>query len=379
VYAKGCRPLICCSSSTSQHDTRWHAEKQFVELFTLQSTSWENDSSTEKTILNQRLSERRLAVARGIIANRATVTDPKALGFTRAQAARRIGAEDDRVAEITGKVAGPDPAVSIRATLTRAAQPTPTPPTPTPPTPTTPTPTPPTPTTPTPAPSGGGTPALVSFRLKFVHQEERKTLTLEYDRKKAVKRTYAPQGFVGLLLDELPDKAKHFVEIDLDDPFFRVLGIDIATPVDFAKIGLFSTDVMIDYGDVADPQNHRHREFRLTATDPGPKRFETFLNASREISFRAGFQHHFDADSGWIGEKLSYEIAPKETTDRTLNVDPGNDLGFLELQIFPNRIDAGIVEAIDATLSYDDGATFRRQDTFRVLPSSQPCKGLNLS
>ena len=174
------------------------------------------------------------------------------------------------------------------------------------------------------------------------------------------------------MLDELPDKSKHFVEIDLDDPFFRVLGIDIATPVDFTKIGLFSTDVMIDYGDAADPQNHRHAEFRLTPADPGPKRFETFLNANREISFQAGFQHHFDADSGWIGEKLTYEIPPRELTDRTLIVDPAEDLGFLELQMFPNRIDAGIIDAIDVTLSYDDGATFQRTDTFRVLPGSAP-------
>ena len=49
-----------------------------------------------------------------------------------------------------------------------------------------------------------------------------------------------------------------------------------------------------------------------------------------------------------------------------------NDLGFLELQIFPNRIDAGIIEAIDVALSYDDGATFQRADTFRVLPTSAP-------
>jgi hypothetical protein len=337
--------------------------------------SWENKSTDEATIFNQRLSERRHAIAKGIIANRAKINDDsKALGFTRAQAAKRIGAEDDRVSEITGKVPGQDPAVNIKGTLTRAAAPPPPPPptpTPTPPPKETPKPTP----TPTPAPTasgGGGTPALVSFKMKFVHQEEKKTLTVEYDRKKAVKRVHAPQGFIGLLLDELPDKAKHFVEIDLDDPFFRVLAVDIATPADFARIGLFSTDVAIDYGNPADPQNHRHEEFRLTAADRGPKRFETFLNAAREIGFRAGFQHHFAADSGWIGERLTYEIEPRETTDRTLNVDPGNDLGFLELQIFPNRIDAGIIEAIDVRMSYDDGATFQRADTFRVLPTSAP-------
>ena len=124
----------------------------------------------------------------------------------------------------------------------------------------------------------------------------------------------------------------------------------------------------IDYGDPADPQNFRHGEFQLTAADPGPKRFETFLNARRDIGFRVGCQYHFDANSGWIGEKLSYEIPPRDSLDRTLNVDPVDALGFLELEVFPNRIDAGIVEAIDVELSYDDGASFRRNDVFRVLP-----------
>jgi hypothetical protein len=174
------------------------------------------------------------------------------------------------------------------------------------------------------------------------------------------------------MLDALPDKSKHFIEIDLDDPFFRLLTVDIATPVDFAKVGLFSSEVAIDYGNPADPQNHRHAEFRLTAEDRGPKQFQTFLNASRDITFRPGFQHHFLADSGWIGEKLTYEIPPRESTDRTLTVDPANDLGFLEVQVFPNRIDAGIIEAVDVRLSYDDGATFQRADTFRVLPTSAP-------
>ena len=217
-----------------------------------------------------------------------------------------------------------------------------------------------------------GSTALVSFRLKFIRQEERKTLKLVYDRKQAVKRTYAPQGFVGLMLNEVPDKSKHFVEVDLDDPFFRQLSVDIASPVDFNEIGLFSSDVSIDYGDPADPQNHRHAEFRLTAGDPSRKRFDTFLNARRDISYQVGLQHHFVAESGWVGERLSYEIPARSTTDRTLKVDPQDDIGFMAVQIFPNRIDAGIVDAIDVSLAYDDEATFRRNDTVRVRPDAAP-------
>ncbi|MDI5906423.1 hypothetical protein QDK90_15540, partial [Streptomyces sp. 12257] len=115
-------------------------------------------------------------------------------------------------------VIAPLPAVSIRATLARAKAPaaaTPTPgPTPAP----QPQPAQPAAGTPAAGTAGGGMPALVSFRLRFIEQEERKTVKLVYDRKKAVTRTYAPQGFVGLMLDQLSDKQALFTEVDLDDP-----------------------------------------------------------------------------------------------------------------------------------------------------------------
>ncbi|HVG65920.1 MAG TPA: hypothetical protein VND02_07610 [Actinomycetota bacterium] len=150
-----------------------------------------------------------------------------------------------------------------------------------------------------------------------------------------------------------------------------MLDVDVATPMDFERIGLFASDVAINYGNPADPQNHRHTEFHLTVADPGPKRFSTFLNAAHDIDFQTSVQHHFDANSGWIGEKLSYEIASRPQTDRTLKVDSAYDLGFLELAIFPNRIDAGIVEAIDVDLSYSYGAGFQRSDVFWVLPGGE--------
>ena len=109
-------------------------------------------------------------------------------GFSRAQAAGRIGDQDDRVAEITGKVAGAriPPCQSARRSRARpsaahpaadAARPTPTP-----------TPTPdahPDPNSQLPRRRrylhprrrllrAAALPALVSFKLKFVHQEERK-------------------------------------------------------------------------------------------------------------------------------------------------------------------------------------------------------------
>ncbi|RIE00601.1 hypothetical protein [Cohnella faecalis] len=71
---------------------------------------------------------------------------------------------------------------------------------------------------------------LVSFKLRIVHQEERKHIKLVYDRSEATQRTYAPQSFIGLLVADL-EKGKHFVEVDLDDPFFRVFTVSAERPL----------------------------------------------------------------------------------------------------------------------------------------------------
>src|SRR5262249_2757671 len=101
-----------------------------------------------------------------------------------------------------------------------------------------------------------------------------KTITIEYNRAEAVQRTYAPQAFIGLLLDELADKRSHLVQVDLDDAFFRVFGVTVDAPIDFEKIGLTSAQIALDYGypaDTAPPQpprprrhpNHQPRRFQL--------------------------------------------------------------------------------------------------------------------
>ena len=218
--------------------------------------------------------------------------------------------------------------------------------------------------------AGGGMPALVSFRLRLIEQQERKTADVVYERRKAVTRTYAPQGFIGLMLDQQPDKQALFTEVDLDDPFFRTLGVDIATAADFGRIGLFSTDVAIEYGDPAAGDGHKRTDFQLTPQSPGPKHFETFLNEAHDLGFTVGLQHHFDSASGWKGEKLTYDLPPRPSLDRTLHVDPGDDLGFLELKIFPHRIDVGIVDAIDVELAYDDGGSFQQLDLLRIEPGA---------
>ncbi len=318
-----------------------------------------------------KLSQRRIDVARACIQGRATVTSATWHGHSRARDAspQRLDNPDDRVVEVRWVGGSPTPtptptpqATVLTGTIIRSS-PTPTP---------TPTPTPgPTPSPTPPVPSS--MPALVSFKLKFIRKEERKTLTLRYNRTEAVTRTYAPQGFIGLMLEDIDDMSKHFVEVDLDDPFFRTFEVTVDAPVDYARVGLNSINVAIDYGDPNNPVSMKHEDLIFDAASPTRATFATFVSPDLESAYSVSRQFHFDAvqGSGWRGERLSYELPAVDTVDRTLVVTPHEHLGFLEVQVIANRIDDEMVDRIEVALAFDDPSGWQARDTFIVRPGDE--------
>jgi hypothetical protein len=197
---------------------------------------------------------------------------------------------------------------------------------------------------------------VISFKFRGIRQEERKTITLEYNRSEAMQRSYAPQGFVGLLAADLDLRGGgHFVDVDLDDPFFREFEVTASAPIDFARIGLNAAEVALSYGRASDPGGPKVRDFRFSTADKADKSWKVFTNAAGDARYRESTQYHFDALSGWDGARTSYEVGPTETADRSLLLNPFEHLGFIEAQVVANRIDWGIVDRVDVALRYDDG------------------------
>lgn len=322
------------------------------------------------------LSRRRIDVARACMQGRGTFGRSIAKGHADAQAQSRLDNPEDRFVLCTWAGTGtappppPSPAtpeVRLTGTIQRPA------PVVTPGTPGTPGTTPgTTPTTPAvpavPVPSS--MPALVSFKLKFVRKEERKTVTLRYNRTEAVQRTYAPQGFIGLMLGEIDDLSKHFVEVDLDDPFFREFEVVVDAPVDYDRIGLNSVQVALDYGSAANPATLKHADLIFDRTTAARASFKAFLAPDLDLSYRATTQFHFDAEqgSGWMGERLSYDIPEADLLDRTLMVTPHAHLGFIEVQVLPNRIDAAMVDRIEVALRFEDATGWVAEKQLTVRP-----------
>ena len=325
------------------------------------------EGKPEKRQYNQSLSERRLKVAEEIVDGLASISSSIPHGQDRAEAANRVRDENDRISEIKGKTVAGSPSVTVKANISRPnlpEQPS-TPPEKPPEKP------PVKPAEPSPPSVPEGKPAI-ALKIKFIRQEEQKTITLEYHSSEAVQRTYAPQGFFGLLLADLEDKEKYFVDVDLDAPFFRVFTVNIDAPIDFQKIGLNSVHVAIDYGNPSDMTSYKHGDFIFDAADHGEKKFEVFMNPEHDTFYTYQVQYNFDPGSGWEGKNYSYELPPKRTEDRTLNLNPFEDIGFLDVRVFPNRIDKGIVDSTDVHLLYQDRSGWTQERIINVIPGSEP-------
>ena len=191
--------------------------------------------------------------------------------------------------------------------------------------------------------------------MRLVEEQELKTVTFDYSEQEATKRTYAPQGFFGILGAELD--SSHFVDVDLNDPFFQTLAVDVLPPPEPADIGLLDATVGIDYGDQSDPAHYKHADLLFDQTSTGRQQFQAFVNPSYDLSYSYALDFHFDPGSGWQAKDLAYHFPAQRTEDRTLRVDPRYNLGFLDVRVVAGRIDKALVTRTDVSLHYegDDG------------------------
>jgi hypothetical protein len=209
-----------------------------------------------------------------------------------------------------------------------------------------------------------------ALKLKFVHQDELKTVSFEYNRMDAVQRTYAPQGYFALLLGGL-DKSKHFLEVDGTDDFFRKFSVAILPPHDFAAIGLETVHVAIDYGNPAAP-DAKHGEFVFDATHTAATSWDIFEGQIHTTEYSYTADYTFDPASGWAGAQNRVQLASVTTENRQLTLDPYATLGFIDVAITPGRIDPGVVDRVEIVVQYAGTDGWQTSDTFTVRPDSKP-------
>lgn len=215
--------------------------------------------------------------------------------------------------------------------------------------------------------SSSASPFGIALKLKYVQQDEQKTVTYEYNRMDAVQRSYAPQGYFGLLLNKV-DKAKHFLEVDGTDPFFKDFAVTVAPPRDFASIGLQSAHVAIDYGDPALPAGVKHGEFIFDGSNPTPQVWDVYQGLIHSTEYRYMVDYTFDPESGWVGEHSRYQLDTVTTENRQLTLDPRDTLGFLNVNVVPGHINADLVDRIDVSLQYQSKSGWQNSALLTLRP-----------
>ncbi len=219
------------------------------------------------------------------------------------------------------------------------------------------------------AASAAASPFGVALRLKYVQQDELKTVEIEFNEMSAVQRVYSPQGFFGLMLQGI-DQSKHFLKVDGTDPFFNQFSVTIDPPRDFTGIGLVSAHVALDYGDPATTSNPKHGEFVFDASHQTQQVWDVFQGLISSTSYAYTSDYAFDPESGWIGEQLEYTLPSVTTENRLLTLDPYDFLGFLALSLTPGRIDPNVVDRVEVALQYTAKSGWQTAQTIVVRPGS---------
>ena len=220
--------------------------------------------------------------------------------------------------------------------------------------------------------SSAASPFGIALRLKYVQQDELKTVEIEFNQMSAVQRTYAPQGYFGLMLQGI-DQSKHFLKVDGTDPFFNKMAVTINPPRDFSGIGLSSAHVALDYG--AGSANPKHGEYVFDATHQTQQVWDVYEGLIQQTSFTFTADYSFDPESGWLGEQLEYTLPAVTTENRLLTLDPYDFLGFLALSIAPGRINANVVDRIEVALQYTAKADGRARRRSSCIPDRHRKRG----
>jgi hypothetical protein len=218
--------------------------------------------------------------------------------------------------------------------------------------------------------ASAASPFGVSLQLKFVHQDEQKVVTYEYNRMDAVQRTYAPQGYFGLLLKDI-DQSKHFLKVDGTDPFFSKFSVVLTPTHDFASIGLQVVHVALDYGDRG-TAGAKHGEYVFDATSAGQVTWDVFEGQVHRTDFSYTATYTFDPDLGWEGATNTYTLPATTTENRQLTLDPHDVIGFMIISIAPGRIDATTVDRVEVALTYADNKGWNTSGQFVVRAGQAP-------
>jgi hypothetical protein len=143
--------------------------------------------------------------------------------------------------------------------------------------------------------------------------------------------------------DGKPLKWSDFAKtVDLDDPFFQTLEVNVRANADFAALPLYSIDVHLDY---ESGNTRRIQDFSFTGANDVEK-FQTFVESGV-------WKYKYNYEVNYKGETKTFKSPDIETDDKALTINVGQT-GILTVTIQPGDINWEEVSAAQVTMQYED-------------------------
>ncbi|HEX2927490.1 MAG TPA: hypothetical protein VHP38_14740 [Ruminiclostridium sp.] len=142
---------------------------------------------------------------------------------------------------------------------------------------------------------------IVSFALKHVHQEELGEINMDFHSEEAETRICAPQGFLGLFVQNMKE-SDYISEIDLKDPFFETLDVTVRPPEEMDKISLSAASVTLKYKNVS------QKTFSFDKNSAAPAHYIQNLDKNLSKSYTYDLNFTFRPDDTWDGESMEYDF-----------------------------------------------------------------------
>jgi hypothetical protein len=208
----------------------------------------------------------------------------------------------------------------------------------------------------------GKTQVEIGFQLQYKEETQLKEADFDYSVTSPETRTHAPNGFFSAILSKT-EKEQHFREIPLDDPFFKVLGVDVTTNAAFELLDLKSANVDLQYGGSPE-QPAVTGGVVFTATKHEAAHFQAFVQQNN-FSFRHKVAYDFGQDERVAGQTTHTETPWRSSVSRALVINPLEDIPLMHVYLEPGEVDWEIITKIEVTVIYDDEANrFHTERTY---------------
>jgi hypothetical protein len=215
--------------------------------------------------------------------------------------------------------------------------------------------------------AAGGSNLALGFTMRYIHQDELKTFTMNWKEAAAAEQHHTPNGSFGIMLRGL-NKSEHFISVNLDDDFFKRLKVMIDCPTPFASVGLSEVKVHLEYGLGNNGQPMYVDDVELKPDANGhitPQELTTALDARRELSYQYRVDFYFDPSTSIRGQKMHYTTDMIKCMDRMLTIDPATYVGMMNINVTAGELSFDQIPRVQVKMGYDDAANnFHVEDSF---------------